>query len=99
MGCKIESRRGIGGSEKIVCSLGTSFSDQKICAYFPPENYDEIATKGFRKSTHLANPTIASYNSSAVKITTPRVALCVFTTKIFLSTLKNAIAYYIQRWR
>jgi hypothetical protein len=34
-----------------------------------------------------------SYNASVVKNTAPQVAQCVLKTKMFSSTLKNALAY------
>jgi hypothetical protein len=41
-----------------------------------------------------ANPTIVSYNASAVKITTPRVAYVVCFENIFYIALKTALGYY-----
>jgi hypothetical protein len=32
-------------------------------------------------------------------VNTQQVANCVLKTKIFSDTLKNALAYYLQRWR
>jgi hypothetical protein len=49
-----------------------------------------------KKSSSLspgANPTVASYNASAVKITTPRAVWCILKTKSCSSTLKNALVY------
>jgi hypothetical protein len=46
-----------------------------------------------------ANPTIVRYNASAEKIYSPTSSLVRFENKIFSSALKNALAYYIQRWR
>jgi hypothetical protein len=46
-----------------------------------------------------ADPTTALYSASAVKMYTATSILVRFEIKICSSTLKNALAYYIQRWR
>jgi hypothetical protein len=46
-----------------------------------------------------ANPTIAIYNASDVKIYNATSSLVRFEKKIFPPTFKNALAYYIATYR
>jgi hypothetical protein len=54
------------------------------------------------KSTNNQEPiqcTIASYNARVLKFTTRLIAQRVFRIKITFLRWKNALTYYIQRWR
>jgi hypothetical protein len=51
--------------------------------------------ENFAQSGHPgANPTIVSYNASAVKIYNAKSSLVRFETKIVSTSLKNALSYY-----